>query len=113
MKECFNMHFSHARNVEWNCVDDLWEAIFFDEDIEKTAKIDRTGRLVEYRINITPDDIPPIISSGVDEHYEIMNCIAVYTSETTKYELIVRDKEFSRFLLMVDSLGYKIRMERL
>lgn len=107
------MHFSHARNVEWTCVDDMFEAIFFDEEIEKTAKFDRNGKLVEYRINIIPDDIPPIINSGVDEYYEIMNCIAVYTSETTKYELIVRDREFTRFLLLIDSLGYKIRMERL
>jgi hypothetical protein len=106
-------HFANAISVEWIKHDEIYEAVFFEDEIEKTAQFNKDGKLIEYTINLVPDDIPPIIRSGMDDEMEIMNCIAIYNSGAHRYELIVRDKELTRYFMWVDSLGEIIKQETL
>lgn len=107
------VHFAGAKGIEWIQHDGFFEAIFFHEEIEKIAKFDTAGNLLEYRVNISPDSIPSPIREAVDPALEIMNCISVYTSERLTWELIVRDKKLSRYKLLLDSLGNRIAFELL
>lgn len=107
-------HFPNAKNVEWNKTDDMiFEAAFYDEDIEKLAKFTSSGFLTEIRINTDINTVPALVRNSIDPGLEVMNCILVFTSENTFYELIVRNSELVRYLLIIDALGHVIRMEKL
>jgi hypothetical protein len=69
--------------VEWSWYHEMWEAIFFDEEITKIARFNPDGKLLEYRVNISPDLIPSPIHEAVTGDWEIMNCIAVYSSTSS------------------------------
>lgn len=105
-------HFLGAMGVEWTRYNDLWEALFFHDGITKIARFNLAGKLVEYRVNISPENIPSPIRESAGE-WEIMNCIAVYSSNNLSYELIVRDGELIRYQLWFDSLGNQLRLEKL
>ncbi|MBE0639235.1 MAG: hypothetical protein IH598_12010 [Bacteroidales bacterium] len=113
VKQSLSKHFSKAKSIEWGNHGELYEALFFDQDIEKIARFDQNGKLVECRINTPVPEIPYFVKTNLEEDFEIMNCIAVYASETMNYELIVRNHELTRYHLLIDSLGHKIKMERL
>jgi len=105
-------HFFGAAGVEWSRVNDQWEALFFHDNITKLARFDIAGKLIEYRVNIPPDSILSPIKEAAGD-WEIMNCIAVYSSGSLIYELIVRDRELVRYNLCLDSLGNQQRLEKL
>lgn len=113
VKQSLLKHFSQAKSIEWGRNADLHEAVFYDKDIEKIARFEENGKLVECRINTPVIDIPSFVKTNIEPEYEVMNCIAVYASETMNYELIVRNTELTRYHLLIDSLGHKIKMERL
>jgi hypothetical protein len=106
-------HFMGATSIEWSWHHDLWEAIFFHEEITKMARFSNSGKLLEYRVNIEPDLIPSPIMEAASQEWEIMNCIAVYSSTGLTYELIVRDSDLIRYQLWIDSLGNRIRFDKL
>jgi len=106
-------HFKGVSGVEWSRHNEMWEAIFFDEEITKIARFDDGGKLVEYRVNISPDSIPSPICEAATGEWEIMNCIAVYTSDRLDYELIVRNADLIRYQMWVDSLGNRVKLEKL
>jgi hypothetical protein len=113
VKQSLLKHFPDAKSIEWGVNGELHEAVFYDRDIEKIARFNQTGKLEECRVNTPVNEIPSFVKSNIEPEFEIMNCIAVYASETMNYELIVRNDEFIRFHLLVDSLGHKIKLERL
>ncbi len=113
VKECFVRHFPNARNVEWFKTDDGFEAVFFEGINEKIARISQGGKLLECRTNIFLQDIPEHIAMAASEKGEIMNCIAVVTADSLKYEMIIRNKNLTRFLLLLESSGNEIFMEKL
>lgn len=106
-------HFKGVSGVEWSWHNEMWEAIFFDEEITKIARFDTEGKLLEYRVNILPDSIPSPIAEAATGDWEIMNCIAVYSSDKLDYELIVRDADLIRYQLWVDFLGNRVKLEKL
>jgi len=107
------LQFPKARSVEWTDHRDYWEAIFYDKKVEKIARIDNRGKLIEYRVNLTGDAIPDTISKSLNNNHEIMNCIAIYTSGSIQYELIVRDNDLTRSLIILDQAGQIINEEKL
>lgn len=113
VKQGLKKHFPMAKSIEWSNHGELYEAIFYDLNIEKIARFDQNGKLVECRINTPVYEIPSFVKTNIEPDYEIMNCIAVYATETMNYELIVRNTELTRYQLLIDSLGHKIKMERL
>lgn len=106
-------HFKGVSGVEWSRHNELWEAIFFDEEITKIARFDVDGKLLEYRVSISPDAIPSPIYEAATGDWEVMNCIAIYSSNKLDYELIVRDTNLIRFQMWVDSLGNRVKLEKL
>lgn len=106
-------HFVNAKNIEWGHYHDLFEASFYENDVEKIAKFDSKGNLVEYRINIPVPEIPSFVKINVDKDLEIMNCIKVFISDAINYEVIVRNKALVRYQLLLDANGEKLRFEKL
>jgi hypothetical protein len=98
-------HFPNAINIEWNNSNNSYEAVFYLEEIEHIAKFSSDGILMEYKKNLWLDEVPEIISAKGAEHGEMMSAIAIYVGKKVKYEIIIRKKDFARYLLIFDQEG--------
>lgn len=105
IKKGLLMHFPNAINIDWTASDNSYEAIFYLEEIEHIAKLSSDGILLEYKKNLWLDEVPEIIGTKAAEHGEMMSAIAIYTGKKVKYEIIIRKKDFNRFLLLYDHQG--------
>jgi hypothetical protein len=113
IRQSFSMRFPDARSIEWNNQNGVFEAIFYDQDLEKIARFDLEGRLSETRINVSPEDIPATIKANIDSEMEVMNCIIADNNSRILYELIVRNQSLIRFLIIVDESGAIVKNEKL
>ena len=98
-------HFPDALNIDWDIKDDFYEAVFYVDDTEFIAKISEENGLTGYKKNLKLDELPEIINAECEKSGEIMNAIAIYTKSNLLYEIIVRDKEFRRTLLLISKSG--------
>lgn len=113
VREGFKVNFIGTKNAEWSRSHGLFEVIFYHEGREKIARFDGKGTLLEYRINLQLETIAPPVRDKAALEGEIMNCIELHSVDTVKYEFIVRDNELSRYFLLTDTAGNKIRKEKL
>lgn len=113
VKESMKLIFTSAKNIEWSRHKSLFEVIFYHDDLEKIARFDTDGTMLEYRINLPLDRIPHAIKKKAATEGEIMNCIEFHSVDTVRYEFIVRNKELIRYLLLTDKKGEKIKKEKL
>jgi hypothetical protein len=113
IREGLSKRFPDARSVEWNNQNGVFEAIFYDQDLEKIARFDHEGKLLEIRINLSPEDIPATVKASIDRELEIMNCIVADNNTSIFYELIVRNQSLVRFLIIVDESGAIKKNEKL
>lgn len=107
------MRYPDARSIEWINQNGVFEAIFYEHDLEKIARFDLEGNFLEVRTNLSPDDIPSTVKANIDSGMEIMNCIVADNNASIFYELIVRNQSLIRFLIIVDESGTIIRNEKL
>jgi hypothetical protein len=117
VKEELLRQFPEARSLEWNKNKGNYEVIFYEKDTEKIARFSAKGELIEYRINLKPEflfkSLPQSIINSAKVEGEIMNCITVHSGDKMYYEFIVRDKELTRYLLLLDENGTKVSLEKL
>jgi hypothetical protein len=73
--------FPTAKNIDWEVKNDIYEAIFYLNDIEHIAKFSKKGELVEYKKNLWPDELPEQLKIQADTFGEIMNGIVIYNRE--------------------------------
>ncbi|MBE0661455.1 MAG: hypothetical protein IH597_03220 [Bacteroidales bacterium] len=113
IRQGFAMRYPDARSIEWINQNGVFEAIFYEHDLEKIARFDLEGNFLEVRTNLSPDDIPSTVKANIDSGMEIMNCIVADNNASIFYELIVRNQSLIRFLIIVDESGTIIRNEKL
>lgn len=113
VKKALLIAFPKAKSIEWMQNPNYWEAIFYEKKVEKIARFDIEGKLLEHRVNLMGNAIPATISKALKDHHEIMNCIAIHSTGSVQYELIVRDKDLTRFLILIDQAGQIIKEEKL
>ena len=97
--------FPNAKNIEWEIKNNIYEAIFYLNDIEHIAQISKKGDLLEYKKNLWPDELPDIIKTVGRTHGEIMNGIIIYKGEEIFYEMIIRDEKLDRFEYLFSKNG--------
>ncbi|MEZ5103333.1 MAG: hypothetical protein R2757_02460 [Draconibacterium sp.] len=97
--------FPEAINIEWDVKDDFYEAIFYVNEVEYIAKVSDEEGLTGYKKNLKLDELPEIIKVECEQTGEIMNAIAIHTKSSVLYEVIIRDKEFNRTLLLLSKNG--------
>jgi hypothetical protein len=112
IKKGLLLHFPNAINIDWTASDNSYEAIFYLEEIEHIAKISSDGILIEYKKNLWLDEVPETIGTKAAEHGEMMSAIAIYAGKKIKYEIIIRKKDFNRFLLLYDQQGNLLKTNR-
>ena len=89
--------FPNAKNIEWEIKNNIYEAIFYLNDIEHIAQISKKGDLLEYKKNLWPDELPDNIKKAGNNYGEIMNGIIIYRGEEIFYEMIIRNEKLDRF----------------
>lgn len=109
-----NKAFTGAYGIEWAFREGYYEAVFYLDKHENIAKFDLDGNIFENRINQPLDQIPSPVRTYAEEHGEIMNCISIHLkNKKPVYEIIVRDIQYERFLLMVTATGKNISKMKL
>ena len=93
-------HFPDAINIEWEQKKSSYEAIFYVNDVEHIAQITDLGNLKEYKINLWPNELPGPIQDESHKLGEIMNGIAIYRKDGLFYEVIVRDTQLNRSVVL-------------
>lgn len=93
-------HFPNAVNIEWEVKDKAYEAIFYLNEVEHIAKISKNGILTEYKKNLWLNELPETLTEECNKMGEIMNAIAIFRGTDQFFEVIIRDTNFNRTLLL-------------
>ena len=105
VRNSFSEKFPDAINVEWVKMDKDFEAIFYENNTEKIAIFKDDGKWLETKINLDVITLNPVIKNNAEKSGEIMNSIEIETDEAVNYEIIIRDKQLNRYLLILSSTG--------
>ena len=113
VKNHFFGFFTNPFNIDWYTEDDFYEAIFYENDLEKIAKYDNDGNFVNVKTNIPVDQLPSEIFTIAKSFGEIMNAIIISNNAETFYEIIFRDKELTRYELLLNKDGRVMSNQKL
>jgi len=112
--QSLNHNFNNFTNVEWYDKGECVEAIFYKDKLEHIAKFDLKGSLIEYRIYLPkgylPENLKEIVTA---KGGEIMNVIIRNKGNSIEYEVIIRDKELSRYLIRLSEVGGLLEKKKL
>ena len=100
--------FPKAKNIDWEVKNDIYEAIFYLNEIEHIAKFSKSGILQEYKKNLWPDELPEAIKNAGVSFGEIMNGIIIYRGDEVLYEVIIRNEKLDRFEYVFKENGEKV-----
>ncbi len=103
--QAFNDNFMDAVNVEWFNKKSYYEAIFYKNNLEHIALFSLNGVLLEYKQNLPTEYIPEAIKNLALSKGEIMSSLLNNKGNMIEYELIVRDKQRKRYLIVVTDIG--------
>ncbi len=98
----FTEIFHNSINIEWSKTGNVYEALFYDGEIEKIARFDKRGNILEIRTNVSPADLSEPALSTASANGEIMNAIEILRNEKVFYEIIVRENPVKRILLLLN-----------
>jgi hypothetical protein len=101
-------NFSKPYNMEWLKRGELYEAIFYIYNREYLARFNKDGGLVDYKVNMPVESIPAKILRSAGSRGEIMNAVAIHTGNEVSYEIIYRDRDLKRFLLLIDGNAVQV-----
>ena len=105
VKNSLKERFPSVINVEWNKNGDNYEAIFYKGNIECIANFDRSGSLIVYKMFLSEDFLPQNIKLTMKSKGEIMNAVMINKGNSITYEIIYRDKELIRYLMLFNEIG--------
>ncbi len=109
----FKAMFKNAKSAEWSQRGQHWEVLFYWEDHETIAIFDGVGALLEKRINISIDTLPPNVHKVTSQFGEIMNAIKINGGPTIGYEIIHRDANLIRYVAYVTDEGVLVSNNKL
>ena len=113
LSKIFKNMFPEAINAEWHEKNDHYEIIFYENDIEKIAEFDKKGNRISLKTNLNPLFFKDDLKLIAEKYGEIMNTILIEKENSSQYEIIVRDKELIRYLLIMDEHGNITKNEKL
>jgi hypothetical protein len=105
--------FPDAINVDWNIKDDYFEAVFYVNETEYIAKISKDSGFTGYKMNLKLDELPELIIDECQKSGEIMNAIVIHAKTRVLYEVITRDRDFNRTLLLLSQSGELLESTRI
>jgi hypothetical protein len=113
-QECLNAldkNFSGAVGVEWFEESRHFEAVFYKDELEYIALFNSNGVLLEYRRIVPQGYLPHAVRHFILKKGEIMNRVLLNRGNEVLYEIIYRDADNKRFMVLLTDLG-DIREEK-
>lgn len=111
--QLFNEKFSGAINVEWYKLGDIYEAVFYKDNIEYIAVFDSNSVLIEYKMHLPLEYLPEALKVSAENKGEIMNLVKINKGNRIDYEIIMRDKDLKRFIVHYSDLGKELSSKKL
>lgn len=111
--DAFKRQFSNAVRIDWSSKDQFFEAIFYREDMEHIARYDEKGILQDYMIHLPQELLPSAILSRLAKRGEIMSVMLINKGYSIYYEIITRDKNHKRHLILLSETGALLNENRL
>ena len=105
--------FPNAKNAEWVERGGHYEVIFYEGDIEKIAEFEEYGNCLLLKTNLNLLLFQGKLREVAEKYGEVMNTIKIEKENTTQFEIIVRDAELTRYLLILDEEGNELKFEKL
>ncbi|TNF45234.1 MAG: hypothetical protein EP310_01935 [Bacteroidetes bacterium] len=105
VKKQLEKSFPGSKNIDWEIKNDIFEAIFYLDDVEHIAKFTKEGSVLEYKKNLWLTELPDQISNSGGKFGEIMNGIVINRNNVLFYELIIRDTKLDRYVYLFDDKG--------
>jgi hypothetical protein len=105
VKKQLDKSFPGSKNIDWEIKNDIFEAIFYLNDVEHIAKFAKEGTLIEYKKNLWLTELPEQIKDSGGKFGEIMNGIVITRNNVLFYELIIRDTKLDRYVYLFDDKG--------
>ena len=106
INDVFLKEYNNAINTEWFIKEDFYEAIFYLNEIEHIVRYNNSGVLIDKRKNMFIKDIPNHIKEVASNKGEIMNTVEIsYPQDEPKYNIIVRNSDLIRFILLINNYG--------
>lgn len=109
VENTFKSQFPNATDVEWESYGDNFEVDFEVKKIDHSARIDKTGNLLEYKYEIANSDLPlPIITVLKTEYSKKKweDPEILITGKNSYYQLEI-DGFFNDKKIVLDSTGNK------
>ncbi|WP_421878993.1 hypothetical protein [Marinoscillum sp.] len=103
--DTFRSSFTDAIAQEWSLVGEHYEVVFYRNSLEHTARFTQNGVLLDYRLKLTADLLPPAILKTVRAKGELMNSVLMNMGRSIVYEMIIRDSNLNRYQLELNELG--------
>jgi hypothetical protein len=98
-------NFDKSCSIEWIKRDEYYEAMFYVLNKEYLARFKEDGTIVDYLVNMPVDSLPPEVLGAVGSRGEIMNAVSKHSGQKLTYEIIYRDIELNRFMILIDESG--------
>ncbi|WP_163325372.1 hypothetical protein [Draconibacterium mangrovi] len=112
-QKSLKQNFEDAVNVEWFNKDNHSEAIFYKNETEYIAIFNLSGKLLEYKHNLQEDHLPTAIKNRITSMGVIMNLVVKNKDDILEYEVILRDKDLNRYLIILSDTGSIIEETKL
>ncbi len=109
----FSQNFDGAVNAEWLERNGFYEVSFYRHNIEHIAVFDSNGYLAEYIQNLAAEFLPVHITDIAKEKGEIMNALLRNRGNHIEYEVIIRDSNLVRYMLIFSDIGHMVSETRL
>lgn len=113
VKENLIDKFPSVINVEWNTVEENFEAIFYFDQVEHIALFSKEGNLIEYKLTLNHDELPEKLSTILNAKGKIMNLVKIVKGSSTFIESIILDDNDKRYLLLSTTEGDEIEFRAL
>lgn len=111
--DAFNIQFGDAVRTEWSPKEHFYEAIFYKDGLEHIASYDEEGGLKNYKMFLPKQLLPHSISSQLSSMGEIMNSVLFNNGHSVQYEVIIRESDSRRQLILFSITGEILKQERL
>jgi len=111
--DAFKSQFPDAVRTDWSSKDQFFEAIFYRENMEHIARYDDKGILQDYMIHLPQELLPYAIQSRLVNRGEIMSVMLINKGHSIFYEIIIRDRDHKRQLILYSETGVLLNENRL
>lgn len=111
--DAFTLLFPEVINIEWSLAKELYEVIFYKDQVENIAVFNQSASLIMHKMFLSEEYLPEPIKEILTHKGEIMNVVMINHGNLLTYEIIFRDTQLNRYVVTFDILGNMVEQHAL